>query len=249
MTLMERGERLPRESAYTPELGRAVCARVAEGVSLRAMSHEPGLPDRTTVYKWAAAYPDFAQALGEAMRAVRVARRLRERSATAVTRQLQMLNPRGNGGRLTCRYTREIATAICERIAEGESLMAICRDPEGPNIATVYNWLRAFPEFEDQYVEARQRQAETLMDEVREVGLGVTKETAWADRLHFDTLRWLTARLAPKKYCEKVMVVEAMRAPRDGEGGGMTVILKRYSDITPEELARADEGEPKGWSR
>lgn len=28
------------------------------------------------------------------------------------------------------------------------------------------------------------------------------------------------------------------------DGGGMTVIVKRYSDITPEELARADEGEP-----
>ncbi|MDB5418157.1 MAG: hypothetical protein JWP50_1576 [Phenylobacterium sp.] len=29
-----------------------------------------------------------------------------------------------------------------------------------------------------------------------------------------------------------------------GEGGGMTVIVKRYSDVTDEEKARAEEGEP-----
>lgn len=28
------------------------------------------------------------------------------------------------------------------------------------------------------------------------------------------------------------------------EGGGMTVIVKRYSDVTDEEKARAEEGEP-----
>jgi hypothetical protein len=28
------------------------------------------------------------------------------------------------------------------------------------------------------------------------------------------------------------------------EAGGMTVIVKRYSDVTDEEKARADEGEP-----
>ena len=33
-------------------------------------------------------------------------------------------------------------------------------------------------------------------------------------------------------------------AEEGADGGGMTVIVKRYSDITPEELARADEGEP-----
>jgi hypothetical protein len=33
-------------------------------------------------------------------------------------------------------------------------------------------------------------------------------------------------------------------AAEDAEGGGMTVIVKRYSDVTDEEKARAEEGEP-----
>lgn len=37
------------------------------------------------------------------------------------------------------------------------------------------------------------------------------------------------------------MVVDAMRA--EAEPGGMTVIVKRYSDISPEEDARTEEGE------
>lgn len=245
MTLMERGDRLPRESAYTPEFGRAVCERVAQGMTLAAIGREPGMPERTTIYRWAAAFPEFAGALQEAMRAVRVARRVRERASRAAARALQLADPRGNSGRASCLYTREIGAAICERIAEGESLRAICQDPEVPHLSTIYNWLKAFPEFDDMYVEARQRQAQTLMDEVRDLGLSTTPATAWSDRLHFDTLRWLTARLAPTKFCEKVMAVEAMRAPRDDPaGGGMTVIVKRYTDITPEEEARANEGEP-----
>ena len=32
--------------------------------------------------------------------------------------------------------------------------------------------------------------------------------------------------------------------PEDASGGGMTVIVKRYTDVTEEELARSEEGEP-----
>jgi hypothetical protein len=42
----------------------------------------------------------------------------------------------------------------------------------------------------------------------------------WADRLKFDTIRWLTARLAPKKYVERLVVAQvqaqaAAEAPAD----------------------------------
>ncbi|MDB5474941.1 MAG: terminase small subunit protein [Phenylobacterium sp.] len=232
----------PRESFFTPELGAAVCARVEAGASLQAIGAEAGMPSGNTIYNWAKAHPAFCTALSEARASSRVARRVRERSVVAAMRAAALANPRGNGGRATCRYAPAIGEAICERIAEGESLMAICRDPETPCLSTIYNWLKAFPVFADMYVEARLRQADTYCDEVREVGLAATPGTVWADRLRFDTLRWLTARLAPKKYCEKIMVVEAMRG--EAEPGGLTVIVKKYSDITPEEYARAEEGEP-----
>lgn len=37
---------------------------------------------------------------------------------------------------------------ICERIAQGESLAAICRDPSMPAESTVYRWLKSSHESE-----------------------------------------------------------------------------------------------------
>ena len=48
----------------------------------------------------------------------------------------------------------------------------------------------------------------TLMDEAREVALGATRESVWADRLRFDTIRWMTARQAPRKYVERLVVAQ-----------------------------------------
>ncbi len=39
------------------------------------------------------------------------------------------------------RYTPELAAKICRRLAKGETLRAICRDPAMPDKATVLRWL------------------------------------------------------------------------------------------------------------
>lgn len=38
-------------------------------------------------------------------------------------------------------FTQEVADAICERIATGESLESICRDAEMPSAPTVRRWI------------------------------------------------------------------------------------------------------------
>lgn len=40
-----------------------------------------------------------------------------------------------------------VAEAICQRLAAGESLRAICADPAMPTAKTVWNWTQAHPEF------------------------------------------------------------------------------------------------------
>jgi hypothetical protein len=197
-----------RASLYTEELGRAVCEKVAAGATLRDISAEAGMPERTTIWKWSKAQPAFAAALAEAQAKARTAARLRGRARMAALRARQARNRRGNGGRATCRYTPKLAEEICRRLANGESLKAIARDPGMPCAATVYHWLERRPEFEEMYVRARQRQAETLMDEAREVALAATPKSVWADRLRFDTIRWLTARLHPRKYVERLVVAQ-----------------------------------------
>jgi hypothetical protein len=48
-----------RPSAWSLELGRAICALIADGFSLRAICERPGMPDRRTVFRWLASREEF----------------------------------------------------------------------------------------------------------------------------------------------------------------------------------------------
>jgi hypothetical protein len=113
-------------------------------------------------------------------------------------------------------YTTEIATSICERLADGESLRAICADPAMPEKATVRGWLARYPEFRDEYASALEAQAEDLAWEVLEIvddAKGDYVERVRANgkvvtvfdpanlarcRLRCDVRWWVVERLAPK---------------------------------------------------
>src|SRR5262245_33257734 len=51
-------------------------------------------------------------------------------------------------------YTAEMAAAICDRIAEGESLARICSDPSMPTRDTVRHWCAEHEEFREHYESA-----------------------------------------------------------------------------------------------
>jgi hypothetical protein len=236
--LTTAGPRGPGGTCYSPGLGQAICARVAAGESLRRIGAGAGWPTPQAVWKWAKAHPAFGEALAQAQKTARLASRLADRRREAARPGRRQAWRRG----WPALYTPALGEEICARLAEGESLTAIARDPDMPALRNIYEWLQRRPEFEELYVLARQRQADALFDEALDVTRAATPTSVWADRLRFDALRWATARLAPRKYCEKLVVVEATRA--EPEPTGMTVIVKRYADITPEEYARAAEGEP-----
>jgi terminase small subunit-like protein len=48
-----------RPSAWSPELGKAICALIADMLSLRAICERPGMPDRRTVFRWLASREEF----------------------------------------------------------------------------------------------------------------------------------------------------------------------------------------------
>ncbi len=120
-------------------------------------------------------------------------------------------------------YSQEKADAICERIADGESLRSICTSEEMPNKSTVFRWLEAYPDFATKYAHARECQADTLADEIVLIAdttqIGVkTKtnekgevETTEADMIEHRKLRiaarqWTAEKLRPKKYGPKLEI-------------------------------------------
>jgi hypothetical protein len=109
-------------------------------------------------------------------------------------------------------YTAAAGGEICERIAGGEGLKAICRDEHMPPMRTVFGWLRASEEFQQLYREARESQAEGMLDELQALsdwqpptkpdGTIDSGFVAWK-KLQVDTRKWAMSRLLPKKYGHK----------------------------------------------
>lgn len=120
-------------------------------------------------------------------------------------------------------YSQELGLKICERLANGESLRAICKGEEFPTKSTVLRWIidGEHKDFSDQYAKAREVQAEVLADEIIEISdttkLGIINElgpdgavikTREEDmlghrRLQVDTRKWYLSKVLPKKFGEK----------------------------------------------
>lgn len=103
-------------------------------------------------------------------------------------------------------FTQEIADTICERLIDGESLRAICRDDDLPATSTVCRWLIANEAFREQYTRARELQADALFDDC--LALADKEHLKAADdpqerRLQIETRKWMAGKLKGK-YSDKV---------------------------------------------
>ena len=105
-------------------------------------------------------------------------------------------------GRRPTPYSAAVAQILCDRLAEGESLRAICSDPAMPTKKAVMLWLASKPPFLRQYEIARMAQADALFELMQEIA--DSGENVPHARLRVDTLKWRLARMAPKKYGDKV---------------------------------------------
>ena len=102
-------------------------------------------------------------------------------------------------------YDQDTADTICERLADGESLRAICADKEMPSTSTVCKWLAKDSEFAEQYARARELQADALFDDCLAIADGTTlkaKEDVQDRRLQIDTRKWMAGKLKGK-YSDK----------------------------------------------
>ncbi len=106
------------------------------------------------------------------------------------------------------RYTKPWAAKICDAVSEGKSLREICSKPPMPSRASVNRWLNENAEFRDQYARAREEQAEFYADQIISIADEVEEESASVAKakLQIDARKWKAAKLAPKKYGDKVEV-------------------------------------------
>lgn len=120
-------------------------------------------------------------------------------------------------------YTPELANEICARIAEGESLRAVCLADDKPAASTVCLWVVDHPEFAERYARAREAQAHLIADEIVEISdddsgdydltpitqdvTAVSKanqENIARSRLRVDTRKWYLSKMLPKRFGDKL---------------------------------------------
>lgn len=122
-----------------------------------------------------------------------------------------------NVGRPT-KYTPELAEEICSVISCSDvGIAKLCeRHPHWPDRTNIRQWTIKYPEFRLQYVTAKASQVDWLVERAMEVATDGSQDTVIDDdgnrscdtewlgrcRLHVDTVKWLSAKLAPKIYGE-----------------------------------------------
>lgn len=130
------------------------------------------------------------------------------------------------------KHTAELAARICDRLSDGETLLAVCREEGMPSDASVRRWaMDDVGGFSSQYTRAREIGYAKMADEILEIANtpkeGVTVkqndkglETRKGDmiehrRLQVDTRKWLLSKALPKVYGDKI----------DVQHGGTDVLL------------------------
>jgi hypothetical protein len=102
--------------------------------------------------------------------------------------------------------TPELMEEICERLAAGDSMVQICRDPDMPGLRTVMRWAAEDASFGTEYARAREAQAEVMDDKILSAADEATAENSAAVRVKVDAYKWRAAKLAPKRYGDKTLL-------------------------------------------
>ena len=122
------------------------------------------------------------------------------------------------------RYSADIADAVVQKLAEGQSLRTICEGEGMPNRSSVIRWaMDDVDGFAAKYARARELQAETLADEMADIaddgsndwmevrgkegevtGWKLNGEAVARSKLRLEQRRWYAEKLLPKKYGAKI---------------------------------------------
>lgn len=119
------------------------------------------------------------------------------------------------------KYNEKLDKEICERLASGESLNAICKSEHMPDRTNVMRWLLAtdnpvYDKFRTNYAQAREIQYQCMADDIIDicddgsndymVRHGKDGEESWVlngehvqrSRLRVDTRKWFMSKVLPK---------------------------------------------------
>lgn len=102
----------------------------------------------------------------------------------------------------------KVQERICDMLAQGKSMVAICGLEDMPAQSTVYKWLKENEEFSERYARAREMQADLYADQIIQIADDCEPEAGSVSkaRLQIEARKWTASKLSPKKYGDRLEV-------------------------------------------
>lgn len=138
---------------------------------------------------------------------------------------------------MTAKTPQEVLDKFLERVASGEPVTKVCKDPAMPAWVTISTRIAADPDFEQQYRLALEFRGMVLADELddikREAKTGLIDPAS--ARVAADILKWQAARMTPKMYGDRQQVdVQAVK------GGSYLDLLTKVNDAAKKDRLLED---------
>ena len=117
-----------------------------------------------------------------------------------------------------------ILDSALARIADGESMRSIGRDPAMPAATTLYGWIEGDEsgKASEQYARARREQADTHAEEI--VAIADDQDIdANSRRVMVDARKWVASKLKPGTYGDKLDLKHS---------GSLTIGIKQNDRVT-----------------
>ena len=138
-------------------------------------------------------------------------------------------------------YTPQIAEEILTRLANGETLVGICKSEHMPTPKTVWLWCDQNPQFATEYARARELHALFREHQISEETRQMTVENMAVAREKIHSLQWLAIVNDRKRYGDKSYV-----PPSEPEGNFQGLVISpEMRDAIVELLAPIVNGHPQ----
>ena len=124
-------------------------------------------------------------------------------------------------------YTDAIARSICHYIAQGKSLVTICKRKGAPSYSMITRWLADNTEFRVMYARARESAGDAAYEKIVEIErrLEAKEIDAHTARVLIDSIKWRASKLKPRVYGDHQQVLI---------GGGLEVATRNLVDGAPD---------------
>ena len=164
-------------------------------------------------------------------------------------------------GRPPATYRPELAMAIIERIAAGETIRSICASDGMPSAVSFRRWALARKELSEALAAARQLKADALFDEALDLARELVIDPGTAQKVRaydvaMSQLRWSAGKLDPQRFSDRssvsfvvpIQIVTTLDLGQEGAGktDDANVYEIKAEVVVPVEEAVDDAGEQAG---